>query len=81
MADLTPDQVLLCHEGRHEQRSADRSAIELRVEYQRLNSFFHDYTKNISQGGTFVRTKRPLAVGTRFVFSGCSCQRCRSRWS
>jgi len=55
-------------EGPPEQRSADRSAIELRVEYQRINTFFHDYTKNISQGGTFVRTTRPLAVGTRFVF-------------
>ena len=51
-----------------EQRDGDRSAIELKVEYERMNSFFYDYTKNISRGGTFVRTDHPLAVGTRFVF-------------
>jgi type IV pilus assembly protein PilZ len=38
------------------------------VEYQRLNTFFYDYTKNISRGGTFVRTDRPLGVGTLFRF-------------
>jgi type IV pilus assembly protein PilZ len=38
------------------------------VEYKRLNSFFADYTKNISNGGTFISTERPLEVGTDFVF-------------
>jgi type IV pilus assembly protein PilZ len=42
--------------------------IELRVEYRRLNSFFADYTKNISKGGTFIRTAKPLPPGTEFVF-------------
>jgi type IV pilus assembly protein PilZ len=45
-----------------------RAPIELRVEYKRLNSFFADYTKNISHGGTFIRTARPLDIGTDFVF-------------
>jgi len=51
-----------------ERRQEARAAIELKVEYQRLNAFFYDYTKNISKGGTFIKTKRPLDVGTRFVF-------------
>jgi type IV pilus assembly protein PilZ len=51
-----------------EQRAQQRSAIELKVEYQRMNTFFYDYTKNISRGGTFVGTDQPLEVGTRFVF-------------
>ena len=51
-----------------ERRDEHRAAIELKVEYQRLNTFFYDYTKNISRGGTFVRTHRPLDVGTVFVF-------------
>jgi type IV pilus assembly protein PilZ len=51
-----------------EQRAGERSAIELEVQYERMNSFFYDYTRNISRGGTFVRTDRPLAVGTRFLF-------------
>jgi type IV pilus assembly protein PilZ len=52
-----------------ERRGAPRAAIELSVEYKRLNSFFADYTRNISKGGTFIRTDRPLAVGTGFVFA------------
>ena len=51
-----------------EQRENHRAPIELRVEYKRLNSFFADYTKNISRGGTFIRTERPLEIGTDFVF-------------
>lgn len=42
--------------------------IALKVEYKRLNSFFADYTKNISRGGTFIRTNNPLAIGTEFMF-------------
>ena len=42
--------------------------IALKVEYKRLNSFFADYTKNISRGGTFIRTKNPLTIGTEFMF-------------
>jgi len=38
------------------------------VEYKKLNTFFADYTKNICKGGTFIRTKKPLDVGTIFVF-------------
>ena len=51
-----------------EKRLAERAAITLRVDYKRLNTFFADYTKNISKGGTFIRTTKPLAVGTEFVF-------------
>jgi len=51
-----------------ERRSDPRQPIELKVEYKRLNSFFADYTKNISRGGTFIKTHRPLPVGTEFLF-------------
>ncbi len=53
----------------HDERRSDvRSPIELKVEYKRLNTFFADYTKNISRGGTFIKTSRPLPVGTEFLF-------------
>jgi type IV pilus assembly protein PilZ len=52
-----------------ERRILQRGAIELRVEYKRLNTFFADYTRNISKGGTFIRTDRPLDVETEFVFA------------
>lgn len=51
-----------------DRRDESRAAITLKVDYKRLNTFFADYTKNISKGGTFVRTNRPLAIGTEFVF-------------
>ncbi len=51
-----------------ERREHPRGHIELKVEYKRLNAFFSDYTKNISKGGTFIRTSKPLEVGTEFVF-------------
>ena len=49
-------------------RKHPRAPIELRVDYKKLNSFFADYTKNISKGGTFIKTDKPLAIGTRFLF-------------
>ena len=52
-----------------DRRIADRHAIELRVEYRRLNTFFADYTKNISKGGTFIKTTRPLEIASRCQFS------------
>ncbi|MDY7225402.1 TIGR02266 family protein [Hyalangium rubrum] len=51
-----------------EQRQQTRVPIELKVDYKKLNSFFADYTKNISKGGTFIKTKKPLPIGTRFLF-------------
>jgi type IV pilus assembly protein PilZ len=51
-----------------ERRVDARSPIELKVEYKRLNTFFADYTKNISRGGTFIKTGRPLPIGTEFLF-------------
>jgi type IV pilus assembly protein PilZ len=50
-------------------RSHVRAPIKLRVDYERMNSFFADYTKNISKGGTFIKTARPLEIGTRCTFS------------
>ena len=51
-----------------EGRAQTRAPIELKVDYKKLNSFFADYTKNISKGGTFIKTKKPLPIGTRFLF-------------
>jgi len=51
-----------------ERREYPRAPIELKVEYRRLNTFFADYTKNISRGGTFIKTRKPLDIGTEFLF-------------
>ncbi|HET9599508.1 MAG TPA: TIGR02266 family protein [Anaeromyxobacteraceae bacterium] len=51
-----------------EHRQHARAPIALEVRYRRLNAFFADYTRNVSRGGTFIRTSRPLPPATRFVF-------------
>ena len=51
-----------------ENRQHGRAPIELKVDYRKLNSFFADYTKNISKGGTYINTRKSLPIGTRFVF-------------
>jgi type IV pilus assembly protein PilZ len=56
------------HDPSEDRREDTRRPIELKVEYKRLNTFFADYTKNISRGGTFIKTSRPLPVGTEFLF-------------
>src|SRR5687767_1382150 len=55
-------------DGGADRREHLRAPIELKVEYKKLNTFFADYTKNICKGGTFIKTRRPLDVGTEFVF-------------
>ncbi|MDF1565382.1 MAG: TIGR02266 family protein [Deltaproteobacteria bacterium] len=49
-------------------RKTPRVPIELRVDYKKMNTFFADYTKNISKGGTFIKTEKPLKQGTEFIF-------------
>ena len=51
-----------------ERRRDGRAKLELPIEYDKLNAFLSDYTHNISQGGTFIRTERPLEVGTELSF-------------
>jgi type IV pilus assembly protein PilZ len=51
-----------------DRRNAERHSITLKVDYKRMNTFFADYAKNISKGGTFIRTSKPLDIGTEFVF-------------
>ncbi len=52
-----------------DRRQELRAAIELKVEYKRVNTFLADYTRNISRGGTFIGTSRPLPIDTEFVFA------------
>jgi len=49
-----------------EHRASRRLPVRVLVEYESLEDFLIDYTANISIGGMFIRTEKPLAVGTRF---------------
>ena len=50
-------------------RRNPRAPLRLRIDYERMNAFFADYTKNISKGGTFIKTARPMEVGRRCQFA------------
>lgn len=68
MVDDVPESGDSADSAEDDQRESLRHPIELKVEYKRLNKFFADYTKNICKGGTFIKTDKPLDIGTEFVF-------------
>jgi uncharacterized protein (TIGR02266 family) len=45
-------------------RRSARLHHELPVAYRTVGSFLSDWATNISQGGLFINTRKPLAVGT-----------------
>jgi uncharacterized protein (TIGR02266 family) len=47
-----------------DRRKGEREALTLKVEYDDAAGLVHDFTENISHGGTFVLTTRQLEVGT-----------------
>ena len=42
--------------------------MEVRVDYKSLNRFFADYVRNFSRACAFIRTARPLPVGTELHY-------------
>src|SRR5262249_61708425 len=54
-----------------DRRRTPREPLTLKVEYADAGELVSDYTDNISAGGTFVLTNRPLSEGTevRLVLS------------
>lgn len=53
----SPDEAGLA--GRREER------VTINKEFESYDAFIHEYVTNISRSGVFVRSKTPLAVGTK----------------
>lgn len=47
------------------QRVDKRCAVSLKVTYQSFDKFITEYTKNVSKGGMFVKTRTPHEKGSR----------------
>src|SRR3954453_1825223 len=47
-----------------DQRRDSRESVTLFVKYEGADDLVGDYTENLSSGGTFVATNRPLPIGT-----------------
>ena len=50
-------------------RQSGRAPVPLRISYEHMNSFFADYTKTLSKGSIFIKTRRPKAVGSPCHFA------------
>ena len=49
-------------------RSHPRIPVQLKVEYEDIETFITEYVRNISKGGIFIRSDKVLEKGTEFVF-------------
>jgi type IV pilus assembly protein PilZ len=54
-------------QGEHRKisRISTRTSTVIRVNYHTTDSFFTDFADNISDGGMFIATPKPLKPGTR----------------
>ena len=50
--------------GGQNRRKSERLQHELAVAYRSVGSFLTDWATDISQGGLFINTRKPLPVGT-----------------
>lgn len=47
-----------------ERRKSSREDLVVRVDYQTVDDLFSEFARNINEGGIFVETESPQAVGT-----------------
>ena len=47
-----------------ERRASPRADFVVRVNYQNVDSLFSEFARNINDGGIFVETESPQAIGT-----------------
>ncbi len=66
---MTADKADITSDETQDRRKHQRAPIELKVQYWRFNSFFSDYAKNISKGGLFIQTPKPLRGEVKWIES------------
>ncbi len=47
-----------------EKRRHPRKGVWLEIYYEQMGDFFNDYAVNLSRGGLFINTLRPIPIGT-----------------
>ncbi|MDL1958570.1 MAG: TIGR02266 family protein [Deltaproteobacteria bacterium] len=59
-----------------DRRKKSRMPIIIQIDYHAVDSFFRDFADNISAGGMFIATPKPLKPGTQlsleFLLPGCN---------
>ncbi len=50
-----------------DKRRQPRHPLILKVDYRDVNKFFTDFAENLSAGGMFIATRKPLPPGTSII--------------
>lgn len=48
-----------------ERRRSRRVPVQIQIQYQTADGFFQDYIRNLSLGGIFIETEKPLPTNTK----------------
>jgi type IV pilus assembly protein PilZ len=64
MAKATVQAVRAAASSPVERRKHPRAELVVRVDYQTVDELFSEFARNINEGGLFVETEAPQAVGT-----------------
>ncbi len=48
-----------------ERRRARRVPVQIQIRYKTADGFFQDYIRNLSLGGIFIETEKPLPMNTK----------------
>jgi uncharacterized protein (TIGR02266 family) len=54
-----------------ERRRARRVPVHIQIQYQTADGFFQDYVRNLSLGGIFIETAKPLPMNTKLRVEFC----------
>ncbi len=54
-----------------EKRKEPRVPVRIRIQYETADRFFEDYIRNLSLGGIFIETSKPLPVHTKLKIQLC----------
>jgi uncharacterized protein (TIGR02266 family) len=65
----TPSSKASCKMSRGDSRNQYRAPVRIVLSYRTIDQFFSDIATNISLGGVFIKTSRPLPVGTTLRIS------------
>lgn len=54
-----------------ERRRERRVPVQIQIQYKTVDGFFQDYIRNISLGGIFIETEKPLPMNTKLRVEFC----------
>ena len=50
-----------------EKRQDPRTFIKIKIDYETDGAYLYDYSRDLSEGGIFIQTSKPLKLGERII--------------